>query len=380
MKKLVILSFSILEKDSRVLRTLRSALKYYDVNVISMTQNASFLINSFPKAAFYFLRASNNSGNKSIYDYIYWQFILRFQCAAVLNNYKADIIWANDFETLFSTFLSSSTAHSKVVYDSHEIWAERAGCKKSVIHRMINYFEKKIENFLVRKTDTIITVSDEVADYLSKSWNVDRGRLTVVRNIPEISPVSLNSLDFSIPQSILERKHKFVYAGEISNRRNSHFLIEAFKSINRNDVSLVLAGNSSLGIQEGFLTDKIYYAGQIKERELHLFLSLFDIGIHTLPMNGSINHECALPNKLFQYAHSGLALCFFRNTPVANIIEINGNGICGPTENVSNISTLINRMCSADIDSMKESSKIFAKKSLWENEKMILEKEMRRFF
>lgn len=378
MKKIIILSFSILEKDSRVLRTLRSALKYYDVTVISMTQNESFLKNSFPNATFSFMRALNTSGNKSFRDYLYWQFTLRFQCAALLHHYKADIIWADDFETLFSAFLSSGTAHRKVVYDSHEIWAERAGCKKSLIHKIINYFEKQIEKFLVRKADSIVTVSGEVADYLAESWIIDRSRLEVVRNIPEISPASPGS-SFSVPKSILEKNFRFVYAGEISMRRNSHFLIDAFKSIQRDDASLVLAGNNSLGIHPGFLTDNIYYAGNINEAELQPFLSQFDIGIHTLPMKGSKNHEHALPNKLFQYAHSGLALCFFMNPSVAHIIDNNQNGIYGPTENVNDISTLVRRIFSMDIGSMKKASEVFADKNLWESERIILEQVLRRF-
>lgn len=293
-------------------------------------------------------------------EFIRYNITLRLDAYRLLREYSCtyDIIYANDFETALPAYFS---CRKPLIYDSHELWTERAGCRKTLFHSQFNNIERFLERRICRKA-TVITVSDEIALFLREAYDIRN--INIIRNIPAHAGDCISRLN-ALPDRVMNTKYRFVYAGGLSAGRNTDMLINAFRD--KDEASLTLAGTGGV-FTEGYLSENVYYAGHIEEPCLNAFLSQFDIGIHALPVKGILNHQFALPNKLFQYMQAGLALCFFENESTRSVIDCCNNGIYGITESEHDISELIKRICANDIRKYKRNSENCAANYTWESE------------
>ena len=55
------------------------------------------------------------------------------------------------------------------------------------------------------------------------------------------------------------------------------------------------------------MADRVHFLDPVSADEVVAFLASADVGVHPL-LGGFPNHEMALPNKLFEYLHAGLAI------------------------------------------------------------------------
>ena len=294
---------------------------------------------------------------------------MRYKLFRILKNIKYDYILANDLETLIPVYFSNIHKQLSIIYDSHEIWTERYGCKKTILHKCINFYEANTEKMIVHKIRKTITVSSDIGKYLQKKWKYSKDIL-ILRNIPDNN----YSKHFEVTRKLLNIPKDiklFVYAGAINESRNIPNLIEAFKEIADKRIGLLLIGQSDIELKD-FLNDssRIYYINQVPENHLHYYLKIADIGIHPLNTNNSLNYKYALPNKIFQFMQAGLALCLFENNAIKEIIDNNKNGVYASMNTLNDIKNNITKILSFDIDDMKkQSKKAYLSTYNWETEK-----------
>ena len=95
--------------------------------------------------------------------------------------HKADVLVANDLDTLFPNYLISKIKKKNLVYDSHELFCE-------VPELLANPFKRKIwkrlERWTFPKLKNVFTVNNSIAKIYSEEYQVD---VKVVRNIPLLS-------------------------------------------------------------------------------------------------------------------------------------------------------------------------------------------------
>src|SRR6185295_9399254 len=96
---------------------------------------------------------------------------------------KADVLIANDLDTLLPNYLISKLKGSKLCYDSHEYYTEMP---ELVNRKGVQRTWKGIERWILPRLKYIYAVNDSIARLYENEYGV---KVSVVRNVPVVSTV-----------------------------------------------------------------------------------------------------------------------------------------------------------------------------------------------
>lgn len=216
----------------------------------------------------------------------------------------ADAYHLHDPELLLLGLIIKKVKKKVVIYDAHEnvrmTVLNREWIKaflKKPLSRFIDKFEKKIS----RNLDMVVTVLEEIGEEFT-SRNI---KTTVIKNY-QIE-------DGEPKENIMgDKRIRIVYAGSISSIRGIEELTGAFKYIERDYITLDIAGDfSSEELKNKILErikeePRITYRGIISYKESQKLLKEADIGI--VAYKPGPNHDYCLPNKIFEYMSAGVPI------------------------------------------------------------------------
>ena len=365
MKKILICSFNNISMDSRIKRYISSISGRYKIIVAGCEKSLQSFKNDF---IFEDLHFYSKRKNKNIFEFINYNLFLKIKLYNLICRHKPDIIHCNDFETLLPAYLAFHNKPNKIIYDSHDLWTERIGVKRSLFHRLINYIDFLLERNITGKIFKTITVSDSIADFLSVKYRMVKP--VIIKNISDESHTCESYADLSgqLFKSI-SGKLKFVYLGPISEERNLPMLIDSFIASHSKNSHLILIGKNY--IRNYTSNESITFIDEIPEEVIPIYLEKCDIGVHPMRTDNSLNHKFALPNKLFQYMQAGLALLVFKNIETEKIINTHKNGYCIDFTDNNTIIQSINSIENSDVSRMKQNSlKAFKSSYSWNEGKI----------
>lgn len=234
---------------------------------------------------------------------------------------RVDVVWANDYSTLFPAVRIARATGAKLVYDAHEIWLETVNqffptdvalIKRLAFRAIIavcRAIGKREERRLVRSADVVITVSDSVAQALSKA--LGRADVGVVLNTPERK--ALRSSDrIRRELELAPGDHIVLYQGSMTPGRGLHELVASFGHLPE-DVRLVMLGDGVLAgslrrtARQAGLEGRVFFPGVLPQVELHEWTASADLGVLILePIN--LSKRYALANKVFEYMAAGIPI------------------------------------------------------------------------
>lgn len=283
---------------------------------------------------------------------------------------KADIYHAHDLNMLMEAFICAKLNKAKLVYDSHELFVERNTARGTV-------FQKKtlkiMERFLIRRCDAVITVTESIAEYLAKIYNIKTP--SVIRN--------------SQPYEIVDKTNKFkeilnlpedskiaVYVGRITFNRGLENLILSARHLSPKSL-IVLMGNGSEPyieqleslIKDNSLQEKVFILPPVLSSEVSNYVASADIGVIPTP-NVCLSYYFGASNKLFHYMMAGLPILVSDHPEKRRIVIDNEIGDVFDPDNPENIAKQINKILD-DQNLNKMYSKNSFKSALtynWENE------------
>lgn len=151
---------------------------------------------------------------------------------------------------------------------------------------------------LYKKCDQIIVSSPSFIDYFNNVLHINDKKFIHINQ-----PALFDAGEFSPIQ--YEKKHNFVYAGNIGKLQLTAELTKAMEYIGDEDVVLHLIGNGSEVdtiknlIKEKHLEDKVIYHGIMKTRDVEKYYWGADALIVSLTKEGSVGKT--IPNKAIQY-------------------------------------------------------------------------------
>jgi glycosyltransferase involved in cell wall biosynthesis len=206
---------------------------------------------------------------------------------------KADIICANDLDTLTAAFLASRLKKTKLFYDSHEYYTEVIELVKRPLVRKIWLM---IEELFVPKTDRAYTVSESLQRVFEEKYKI---KFDLIRNMPLLEEHEI----------IVQKEEKYIiYAGVLNAGRGLEETIEAMKFI---DCKLLICGDGDIleqlkqMVNELHLNNKVIFHGAVQPEELRAIIRKAYLGILLL-RNESLNYYYSLANKFFDYMHAGI--------------------------------------------------------------------------
>jgi glycosyltransferase involved in cell wall biosynthesis len=254
--------------------------------------------------------------------------------------WNADVYHSHDFNTLNVGVVCSRLNHSRLVYDSHELYAERKLPEGRDENRERRYVLRREQN-LIRKADAVITVSDIIADELSSRYKIKKPYIVMncakdviatqsreERWIRDLVPKGLSSL-------IL------LYIGGITFGRGLEQAIQSLVYLN--EAALVMVGPDRRRFREGLyryadeidVSDRVFYHSPIYYEKIPLLCREATVGL-VLTQNISLNNYYGLPNKLFEYLSGGLPVVASDFPAIREIIEDSRAGVlCNPSDPVS---------------------------------------------
>ena len=226
-----------------------------------------------------------------------------FKFLPLLIKLKPAVIHCHDTLFLPIGFVAKLLLKSKLVYDAHELESQKNGQSK-----VLSEATFLIEKLCWSKVDFLITVAPAITSWYDK--NLGMKKSLVVLNSPEFDPAVFNSSAnnylreyFNIPTG----KKIFLYLGIIGKGRSVELYLDVFKN-NNIDSHLVFVGYGEYvnKVKEySKICGKIHYHPAVKHDEVVKIAKSADVGL-CLIQNVSLSDYYCLPNKLFEYAFSGL--------------------------------------------------------------------------
>jgi len=192
---------------------------------------------------------------------------------------------------------------ARLIYEPHELETETA-----TMHGKRKLVAKGLERALIRSAELVLVVSESIAQAYRDEYKLHN--VHVIKNAPprmelsdvdRVSIISFRKL-FDIPSDDIV----FLYQGALEEGRGVRALLEAFSN--------GVGGRHIVFMGFGVLENEIKsYANKVPNIHFHPAVPAKDVLRYTLGADvgiayldrSCINHEYALPNKFFQYLHSG---------------------------------------------------------------------------
>lgn len=226
--------------------------------------------------------------------------------------HKADILVANDLDTLLPNFLVSRLKRAALVYDSHEYFTE---VPELISRPKVQAVWERIENWIFPKLDKVSTVNQSIANKYEEKYKV---KLQVVRNVsPKYIPdTSITRTDLGLP---LEKTILIMQGAGLNIDRGIEEAIRAMPFLEA--CVLIIVGDGDVIPEMKILVesqqwqDKVKFFSKRPYRELMQFTQLADFGL-SFDQPTNPNYLYSLPNKVFDYIHT--------ETPIfcSNVVEV----------------------------------------------------------
>ena len=210
--------------------------------------------------------------------------------------------------------------------------------KNSIMYKLLYKWSVS----LYKKCDEIIVSSPSFKEYFEKELHI------ADKKFKHINQPILQSKNKSIDPIVYEKKHNFVYAGNIGTLQNIDLLVDAMKYV-KSDSKLYLMGMGKRleaiekKIKDNHLEDKVEYVGAFPIEKAERYFVNADALIVSLKSEGYVGKT--IPNKLVQYLRysrpilsvlKGDGLELLKNTNGAVFAEENSEDIALRIDEIAN--------------------------------------------
>ena len=282
----------------------------------------------------------------------------------------ADAYHAHDLNALPVAWLARRFRGGKVVYDSHELWLDRSMLRKR--SRLNRFAVKRIESFLIRRTDANIVAGESGGRELAKRYHIVMP--TLILNAPSYNPVERSDIlrdEIGIPG-----EHRVIlYIGRITYYRGLEELVQSLQYLEH--CSLVLMGYAPpdyVGglkklIKDEGLIDRVHFFGPVPPEEVVRYAASADMGVAPIKNAGLSYYYCS-PNKVFECIAAGLPVAGSNFPDLKKVIEGHNLGVTFDPDSPRDIARAIDYVLSdkARYQEMGRNALEAAKIFNWENE------------
>jgi glycosyltransferase involved in cell wall biosynthesis len=230
---------------------------------------------------------------------------------------KADILLANDLDTLLANHLACSFKRNvTLVYDSHEYFTE--------VPELQGRFARKvwlaIERWIFPRLKHVYTVNQSIADIYQGLYGVQVG---VVRNVPDVRRVGRRK---SRQELGLPEKNILILQGAgINVDRGAEEAVQSMAELSDDFLLLIIGAGDVMSELKKMvdlmdLSHKVNFIQRLPYEELMQFTMNSNLGL-SLDKKGSANYDLALPNKIFDSIAAGIPVLIGPTTEAKRLVE-----------------------------------------------------------
>jgi len=254
----------------------------------------------------------------------------------------------------------------KVVYDAHEYETEINGLKG-----IQKFLIKRLEKFLIKYADTVICVSDAIADEYVKLYGIKKPAL--VLNTPPYKNIEKKDI-FRETLNISKEKTIFLYQGGLSSGRGIEILLDTFREMNDDKSVIVFMG---YGVLEKLVQsaskeyDNIYFHKAVTPDVLLDYTSSADFGISTIE-DTCLSYRYCLPNKMFEYLMVEIPVVVSNLYEMKRLVESNNIGVVASKNSPKGLGKAIQKASLLDDLVLRENIQKVKEIYNWEAQEKVL--------
>jgi glycosyltransferase involved in cell wall biosynthesis len=249
--------------------------------------------------------------------------------------FKPRIIHCHDTLVLPIGVLLKIFTGAKLIYDAHELESQR-----NLQSRFISRITLGVERLSWGFVDVFISVSPSIIEWYERELGPKENALILNSPVFDFDVFEGNSDNYLREKFNIPANEKvFIYIGIIGRGRGINLYLEIFKLAEITS-HIVFMGNGELvskvkEYSESFRN--IYYLPPVAHHEVVKIAKSADVGLAMIEA-GSLSYYYCLPNKLFEYAFSGLFVITSDFPDMKRVVEEYDLGVT----------------CAVDIDDLRE--------------------------
>lgn len=347
---MLIISFSPIASDARVLKQVRGFADQYQVT------SCGFGPSPDPRVEHIELDPTQPGRVRRILDELlvrfgwfraaYWSGTTVRSARSSLRGRRFDVIVANDLDT--AGVAVKMFGGEKVHCDLHEYWPQLHGENpRWMAHRSRLY--SALLRLYVRRAASATTVSSRIAAEYRRVHRIDAAVVT------NASPQR------SLPVGETSRPLRLVYSGAGDGERGLESLVEAAAGTKTGvvlDLYLVSATPQYLSGLQALIDDlgaPVSMRTPLPYNELVPTLNTYDVGVYQ-PKPINLNHAFALPNKVFDFVQARLALVIGPAEEMARVVQEYGLGVVTEDFTTESLRRALDGLTASDVQRYKEAS------------------------
>ena len=283
---------------------------------------------------------------------------------------NVDLIFANDLDTLPAAYLAAKLRNKRLIYDTHEYYTE---VPELVSRPRIQAIWRTLEDYFFPKLTDILTVNASIAKLYGDKYNKT---VCVSRNIPPtFAPERLKTRK---ELDLQENKRIIILQGTgINVQRGAEEAVQAMEFI-ENALLLIIGSGDVFPtlhkiVSEKKLQDKVIFKSKMPFTELRQYTMNSDLGM-AIDKDTNLNYHFSLPNKLFDYIHSGIPTLSSGLIELKQIIDKYDIGYYIQNHEPKHIAKVITEIFADQVHyAIVKANTLRAKEELcWENEEKVL--------
>jgi hypothetical protein len=258
-----------------------------------------------------------------------------------------DVIIATSpqFFTVWSGWLLSVVKRRPWIFELRDLWPQSIETVGVTSSKRILRFLERIELFLYRRADHIVSVIDSFVENLV-SRGIRREKISVVKNGVSIERFFPIPKDAGIAERYgLEGKTVVGYIGTLGMAHNIFFILKALA---------VLDGYKFMFIGDGAQKDLLVkmtkemglrdaiFTGMVPKKEIHSYISVIDIALVNLKKSPDFTK--VIPSKIFELCAMGKPILLGVEGEAKELVERYGAGIAFDPENTDDFIRQLERL------------------------------------
>lgn len=375
--RILVISFSNIESDARVLREISVVAKHGHVTSLGYGPKPDYVsehiqvpdsAKSLPQTPLGVLRLALHLHNQAELAAPGNRYALR-----ALSDRTFDAIVANDARALPLAFAIARRNQAPVWADLHE-WAPGERTHIASWRILVKPLMEHICRKYLPQTAAATTVGTEIAKLYESHYGVRPRLLMNAAPYADLQPTH-------VPDGVI----RLVHSGGAVFGRNIEAMIEATIQAGSRftlDLYLVPAGDGGAYLEKlrevAGGNPRIRFHDPVKPFELPATLNAYDVGVFWIPPTHT-NARLTLPNKLFDFVQARLAVAIGPTVEMVNVVNEYGLGVVSEDFSVPSIVAALQSLTPQAIASYKQAAATAAEPLSFESQSKVIDEILDAF-
>lgn len=263
-----------------------------------------------------------------------------FQSA--IGSINSKIFVAHDLPMLPVAAAAARSQKAKVVYDSHELFAEQE------ITALETKMWSQVERSYIGAASLVITINDSIAGELASRHGILKPAVIMNCDRPMKYDENASNRYFHNRFDLSDDARVVLFQGSLSLDRNLPGLAKAIRYIQDESIVLVFLGDGILDrelknlVAKHGLERRVFFHQAVPQDRLLSLTCTADVGI--IPYRPTcLNTYYCTPNKLFEFIAAGVPVIATDLPEIEKIVVGRSVGLVGDTSSARSIASLIER-------------------------------------